>query len=119
MLCWPTGQCRSRRRHGEGNAAPRNWRSNVRPYYNSGGITIYNGDCREVLDQIERVSVVITDPVWPNAVMSLAGSSDPYGLFAEVAAMVPMVSDRLVVQLGFDSDPRFLLGVPKELPYFR
>lgn len=91
----------------------------MKPYYADELVCLYLGDCRDVLPLLDRVSVVITDPVWPNAVMSLAGSSDPYGLFSEVAALVPRVSDRLVVQLGFDSDPRFLLGVPRSLPYLR
>lgn len=32
------------------------------PYYDHAGITIYLGDCREILPQIERVDVVIADP---------------------------------------------------------
>jgi DNA modification methylase len=32
------------------------------PYYEEDGITIYCGDCREILPQIERVDHVITDP---------------------------------------------------------
>ena len=91
----------------------------MRPYFEADGIAIYHGDCREILASMERVSVVISDPVWPNAIASLAGSNRPYELFAEAAAMVPLVSDRLVVQLGCDSDPRFLAGVPASLPFFR
>jgi DNA modification methylase len=34
----------------------------VKPYYESGGITIYHGDCREILPAITGVDVVITDP---------------------------------------------------------
>lgn len=30
-----------------------------KPYYEQSGITIYHGDCREVLPQIERVDHVI------------------------------------------------------------
>ena len=33
------------------------------PYYEHGGITIYHGDCREILPQLsDRVDVVLTDP---------------------------------------------------------
>lgn len=35
------------------------------PYYEHAGITIYHGDCREVLPQLEAESI-ITDPVWPD-----------------------------------------------------
>jgi len=33
--------------------------------------------------------------------------------------LLPSLTTRLVVQLGCDSDPRFLEGVPKSLPFFR
>jgi len=33
------------------------------PYYESPGLTIYHGDCRELLPSIdERVDAVVTDP---------------------------------------------------------
>jgi site-specific DNA-methyltransferase (adenine-specific) len=34
----------------------------MRPYYEDGAVTIYNGDCREVLPQIGPVDHVIADP---------------------------------------------------------
>jgi site-specific DNA-methyltransferase (adenine-specific) len=34
----------------------------VRPYYSEKGITIYHGDCREILPQLEPVDLVLTDP---------------------------------------------------------
>ena len=33
-----------------------------KPYYDEGGITIYHGDCREVLPMLEPVDLVLTDP---------------------------------------------------------
>ncbi len=36
----------------------------IEPYYNQDGITIYNADCREVLPQLERVDLVMTDPAY-------------------------------------------------------
>jgi len=93
----------------------------VKPYYADGLVTIFHGDCREVLPRLEAgsVDVCITDPVWPATTVLLAGSDDPAGLFAGAAALLPRLTSRLVVQLGCDSDPRFLLGVPPELPFFR
>ena len=38
----------------------------TKPYYDHNGITIYHGDCREILPEIEA-DRLITDPVWPNA----------------------------------------------------
>ena len=32
------------------------------PYYDHDGITIYHRDCREILDGLPIVDVVITDP---------------------------------------------------------
>ncbi len=34
----------------------------MKPYYEHGGITIYHGDCREILPTLPRVSLVLTDP---------------------------------------------------------
>lgn len=34
----------------------------IDPYYEHGGITIYHADCRDVLDQIGAVDLVLTDP---------------------------------------------------------
>ena len=38
------------------------------PYYESDGITIYHGDCREILPGLERCDLLLTDP--------------PYGIYA-------------------------------------
>lgn len=88
-------------------------------YYSEPGITIYHGDAREVLPQLGPADCIITDPVWPNAYTDLAGSDDPLRLFTEVAALFPGNVNRAVVQLGCDSDPRFLAAIPKDLPFFR
>tara|TARA_Y100000310_G_C20479540_1_gene714017 strand:+ start:194 stop:838 length:645 start_codon:yes stop_codon:yes gene_type:complete len=34
----------------------------VRPYYQDDAVTIYHGDCREILPQLENVDLVLTDP---------------------------------------------------------
>ena len=34
----------------------------VKPYYDHAGITIYHGDCREILPQLEPIDLVLTDP---------------------------------------------------------
>lgn len=91
----------------------------IRPYYETEHITLYHGDAREVLPDLDRVDSVITDPVWPNALKGLPGSDDPFGLFASVAIHFPKVADRCVIQLGCNSDVRILLGVPDSMPYFR
>ena len=82
---------------------------------------IIQGDCLEILKQMpdKCVDCIITDPVWPNSHSSLIGSENPYELFAAAAAEFPRISKRLIVHLGCTSDPRFLRGVPKEMPYIR
>ena len=34
----------------------------MRPYYEHAGITIYHGDCREILPTLQKVDLVLTDP---------------------------------------------------------
>lgn len=88
----------------------------MNPYYDHAGVTVYCGDSRDILSQLEY-DTIITDPVWPNARVPLYGSDDPLGMFASVMATAS--PSRLAVHLGCDSDPRFLLGVPASLPFFR
>jgi len=39
-----------------------------KPYYDHKGITIYLGDCREILSQLPQVDIVLTDPPYSDAV---------------------------------------------------
>ncbi len=34
----------------------------MKPYYEADGVTIYHGDCREILPQIPHADLVLTDP---------------------------------------------------------
>lgn len=89
------------------------------PYYQDGRITLYCADAREVLTEMAEVDAVITDPVWPNSVESLPGAERPYELFGEVAEHFPRVAHRAVIQMGCDSDPRMLCGMPSSMPFLR
>ena len=94
----------------------------VAPYYCEAGVTIYHGDCREILPHMDPADAIITDPVWPNfGRTDIVGSEDPVGLFAAAAAAAAAakLAPRLVVQLGCDSDPRFLGAVPASWPFLR
>lgn len=89
----------------------------MKPYYSEDGITIYLGDCREVLPQLEAVESIITDPVWPNCPAGLLiGSDDPHSLFAQFWIIVKKPA-RAVFVMRHDSDPRMLN--PVDLPYAR
>lgn len=88
------------------------------PYYDEAGITIYHGDCRDVLPSIGRVDLALTDPVWPNALPELIGSADPFSLWEATWPLIE--ADRLIVWLGCQSDPRFLRGMGAERwPFLR
>jgi hypothetical protein len=92
----------------------------MKPYYEHGGITIYHGDCREIIPAL-AFDVVITDPVWPNCPPGLiAGHERPFELFAEFCGIVDaMPVLRVAVALRNDSDPRFLYPVPARLPFLQ
>jgi site-specific DNA-methyltransferase (adenine-specific) len=51
----------------------------VKPYYEHGGITIYHGDCREILPAVAPVDLLLTDP--------------PYGI-GDKWATTPVVGKR-------------------------
>ena len=89
----------------------------MKPYYEHAGITIYHGDCREILPRLQ-VESVITDPVWPNSSPHLVGAERPLELLTEALEHVTLPK-RLVVHLGCSSDPRFLLAVPSRWPFIR
>lgn len=84
----------------------------MKPYFECAGVTLYHGDCREILPSIDA-QAVITDPVWPNTPpwMALAGCEDPIGLMRGMSAVLPESVRRLVVVLRSDSDPRFLSAI--------
>lgn len=90
----------------------------MKPYYEHGGITIYHGDCREVMPQLSA-DALLTDPVWPNTSVQLFGAGDPFEMLRQAIVAAPPGIMRIAVHLGCDSDPRFLLAVPSAWPFFR
>lgn len=90
----------------------------MKPYYQDEMTTLYLGDCREILPELE-LETVITDPVWPNTIINIPGKERPYALFHEMCKAIPRDTQRLIVQIGCDSDPRFLKGVPSRWPFLR
>ena len=80
------------------------------PYYEHAGITIYHGDCREVLPAlVGTYATIVTDPVWPNASPLLEGWERPYELLDESAKW--WSGKRVAIQLGCNSDPAILRAV--------
>jgi thiol-disulfide isomerase/thioredoxin len=88
----------------------------LKPYYNESGITIYCGDCRNILPELSGYETVITDPIWPNNKVKEFEGIDPQGLFDAMLLRTAMYK-RMAVQLGCDSDPKLLKHV--SLPFFR
>ena len=88
------------------------------PYYSDDYATIYHGDAREILPCLPLPDTVVTDPVWPNARVPLFGHEDPAGMFRAMWEAMPALPKRAAIQLGCDSDPRFLAAMP-DLAFFR
>ena len=84
------------------------------------GVTLYCGDCREILPRLHDADAVITDPVWPNVPAGLlCGSERPFDLFREFCELIPFSAKRLAVEMRNDSDPRFLACVPGRFEYIQ
>lgn len=88
----------------------------MKPYYEHAGVTIYHGDCREILPQLAADSIV-TDPVWPGCEHIFPGVDAFETLRGALAAsgQIP----RVVIHLGNWSDPRFLQAVPARWAFLR
>jgi site-specific DNA-methyltransferase (adenine-specific) len=52
---------------------------NIKPYYSHAGITIYCGDCREILPQLGKVGMILTDPPFSEYTHSNAKSNRGVG----------------------------------------
>ncbi len=58
----------------------------MKPYYERNGITIYHGDCREILPALEPVDLVLTDPPYGIAAVWKGGFGHGWGNARELAA---------------------------------
>jgi DNA modification methylase len=95
----------------------------MKPYYEQDGITIYHGDCREILPTLDPADVVLTDPPW-NTVRGakkpekeiVRGNERAVELWTEVASAI--LCKRCLLWLPCHSDPREWLN-PISMPYLR
>ena len=87
---------------------------------------VIHGDNLDVLQALVRRpgwdpsrAVVFTDPPWPGCEhVPIHGSDDPVGVWRRVAWVVPTVAERLILQLGRNTDPRDMLAaVPQSMPF--
>ncbi len=79
------------------------------------------GDARELARSFEpqRPSVCITDPIWPNRNPQLFPGVDAFALLRDVLTELVGKVSHLVLQVGCNTDPRFLQAVPKHWPFWR
>lgn len=82
----------------------------------SGDVTLYCGDCLEVLPTLGKCEAMITDPVWPNNTVEEFKLFDPFSLMGEVGKILA-VFRRAAFHLGCDSNPMVLNSV--RMPFFR
>ena len=83
----------------------------MKPYYEHAGITIFHGDCREILPQLPKVDLVLTDPPYGIALNTdgrrfsggTAGNMAKGGNGIGTGGGKPIVGD------GGPFDPSFLL----------
>jgi site-specific DNA-methyltransferase (adenine-specific) len=57
----------------------------MRPYYDEGGITIYHGDCRELLPELGPIDALLADPPFGFRAYETDRELDPATFFAGVA----------------------------------
>lgn len=82
-----------------------------KPYYEHGGITIYNADCREILPHLPPVDLVLTDPPYgigacnrsDGGVGSIVSGSKFYGRESWDLEPIAQGTIETVVSLGQDS----------------
>ena len=100
---------------------PNCYRCGCSPCSCADGIALYCADCLDVLPLLDLsgTATCITDPMWPNTTLTLAGSANPEDLFAAACQKLPTSVARLAVHLGCDTDPMLVACVPGRLEFFR
>ncbi len=99
---------------------PNCYRCGAQPCTCGDGITLYCGDCLKVMPECEGVASIVTDPVWPDCAVPLAGSDAAVHLFREFTKRIPVTVERVAVQLGCDIDPVLLASMRSQrLSFFR
>jgi DNA modification methylase len=63
----------------------------IKPYYEHGGITIYNADCREVLPELGRFDLCLTDPPYPDYL------AEEYGYSPELIEILDAIGGKQLV----------------------
>jgi DNA modification methylase len=75
----------------------------IKPYYEQDGITIYHGDCREILPELPKVDLVLTDPPYGLNFLYLSYDDKKDNLKQLIKTTIPKlkkVSDRIYILCG-------------------
>ena len=73
----------------------------MKPYYDHAGITIYHGDCREILPQLEPVDLVLTDPPYGIGFKYLSYDDTRENLVSLASEVFPLLmSSRICISCG-------------------
>ncbi|HEX7124166.1 MAG TPA: DNA methyltransferase [Thermodesulfobacteriota bacterium] len=90
----------------------------MKPYYEHAGITIYHGDCREVLPQLPDVDVVITDPPY-----SSGRTEMEFAATGNIAVALHLASEKAKTMLVFGTSSgrgyEFIRSSIRRLPHCR
>ena len=97
------------------------------PYYQDGAVTIYHGDCREIVPTLGRFACVITDPPFSDSTHSNAKSNRGKGHgnvaidfpaidFPAIDATLAMLADHCERWLISSMDWRHIAAVSQEPP---
>ena len=94
----------------------------MKPYYQDKWVTIYHGDCREILPELAipflSVDLLCTDPVWPGCKWNMPGRDEARELLIWLYKEACQLTQRLILIMGCDVDVRLLSGVPSRMPFF-
>src|SRR5271163_1537582 len=58
----------------------------MKPYYEHAGITIYHGDCREVLPSLPPADLIFTSPPSPSKIQNPSWSNGRYSILTKWTA---------------------------------
>lgn len=83
----------------------------MKPYYEHGGITIYHGDCRDILPTLNVADVVITDPPYPEHFTPL------YGDLSRLSATLIPNGGSVLAMSGQCSLPSAIAEMQRHLTY--
>ncbi len=84
----------------------------MKPYYSEAGITIYHGDAREILPQIERADLIMTDPPYLEEFIPV------YGSLAENAKRLLKPGGFCYAYLGAQFAPQVMAEMAPHLDWF-